>query len=356
MALSRLARLRERIRKTKLDALLVSSLPSIRYLTGFTGSNALLVVRPRSATFLTDGRYRHQSGAEVTGWRRLIVPFTLLEGVSHGHLLAGCNRVGFESHHVTYAVYQQLRKRFPGMQFRPTSGLVEQIALAKDARELGLITQAVSITDRVFEEVLEQIRPGVRELDIAAEISYLHKRMGAEKDAFDPIVASGGRGALPHARPSRRRFKRGDFVTLDFGCTVGGYSSDLTRTVAVSSVSRRKREAYGVVLAAQKEAIDAARPGMWARELDRIARERIRKAGYGSYFTHSLGHGLGLHVHEPPRISAVSRDRLVKGAVVTIEPGVYLPGDFGLRIEDDVSITRNGCRVLTSAPKELLVV
>ncbi|MCK5573372.1 MAG: aminopeptidase P family protein, partial [Bacteroidetes bacterium] len=260
------------------------------------------------------------------------------------------------STHVTYAVYQELRRRFPGVQFRPTSDFVEQIALAKDARELGLITQAVRITDRVFEEVLEQIRPGVRELDIAAEISYLHRRMGAEKDAFDPIVASGGRGALPHARPSRRRFTKGDFVTLDFGCTVGGYSSDLTRTVAVGSVSRRKREAYGVVLAAQEEAIDAVRPGMWARELDRIAREKIRKAGYGTYFTHSLGHGLGLHVHERPRISAVSRDRLVKGAVVTIEPGVYLPGEFGLRIEDDVSITRNGCRVLTSAPKELLVV
>ncbi|MGB5872198.1 MAG: Xaa-Pro peptidase family protein [Bacteroidota bacterium] len=356
MALSRLAQLRERIRRTKLDAILVSSLPNIRYLTGFTGSNALLVVRPRSAVFLTDGRYAVQSRAEVRGCRRLIVPYSLLEGVGEQGLLAGCRHVGFESQHVTYAVYRELRRRFPGVRFRPTSDFVEQIALAKDVRELALIKQAVRLTDIVFQEILGTIRPGVRELEIAAEISYLHRTKGAERDAFEPIVASGERGAQPHARASGRRIKKGDFVTLDFGCTVGGYSSDLTRTVAVGSVSKRRREAYELVLAAQADAIQAARPGMWARELDRIARERIRKAGYGKFFTHSLGHGLGLHVHERPRVSSLSRDRLVLGSVITIEPGVYLPGEFGLRIEDDVVITHNGCDVLTSAPKELLVV
>jgi Xaa-Pro aminopeptidase len=355
MALSRLARLRERIRITKLDAILVSSLPNIRYLTGFTGSHALLVVRPRSAVFLTDGRYTVQSRAEVQGCRRLIVPTSLLEGVSEEGILAGCRRVGFESQHVTYAIYRELRRRFPGARFLPTSDFVEQIALAKDAREMALIKEAVSLTDRVFQEILGCIRPGVREQEIAAEISYLHRRLGAEKDAFEPIVASGERGALPHARASGRRIRKGDLVTLDFGCTVAGYSSDLTRTVAVGSVSKKKREAYELVLTAQIEAIRAARPGMWARELDRIARERIRKGGYGRFFTHSLGHGLGLHVHERPRVSSLSRDRLVLGSVITIEPGVYLPGAFGLRIEDDVTITREGCHVLTSAPKELLV-
>ncbi len=355
MALSRLARLRERLRTTKLDAILVSSLPNIRYLTGFTGSHALLVVRPRSAAFLTDGRYAGQSREEVRGCRRLVAPYSLLEAVTENGLLAGCRRVGFESQHVTYAVYRELRRRFPGVRLWPTSDIVEQIALTKDVRELALINRAVGLTDSVFQEILEVIRPGVRELEIAAEISYLHRTKGAEKDAFEPIVASGERGALPHARASGRRIKKGDLVTLDFGCTVDGYSSDLTRTVAVGSVSRRKREAYELVLAAQREAIQAARPGMWASELDRIARERIRKAGYGKFFTHSLGHGLGLHVHERPRVSSLSRDRLVIGSVITIEPGVYLPGEFGLRIEDDVAITPDGCRVLTSAPKELLV-
>jgi Xaa-Pro aminopeptidase len=252
-------------------------------------------------------------------------------------------------------MYRELRRRFPGPQFQPTSDFVERIALAKDRHEISLISQAVKLTDTVFQEILGSIRPGVRELEIAAEISYLHRTGGAEKDAFEPIVASGERGALPHARASGRRIKNGDLVTLDFGCTVGGYSSDLTRTVAVGSVSKKKREAYELVLNAQLEAIQSVRPGMWARELDRIARERIRKGGYGKFFTHSLGHGLGLHVHERPRVSSLSRDRLVIGSVITIEPGVYLPGEFGLRIEDDAAVTPDGCEVLTSAPKELLV-
>ena len=355
MALSRLVRLRESLRQSKLDAILVFSLPNIRYLTGFTGSHALLVVRQRSAVFLTDGRYAAQGRIEVQGCRRLVAPSSLLEAVSQNGLLAGCRQVGFESQHVTYAVYRELRRRFPGLRLRPTSDFVEQIALAKDPRELALISRAVRLTDSVFQEILQMIRPGIREMEIAAEISYLQRTRGAEKDAFDPIVASGERGAMPHARASGRRIKRGDLVTLDFGCTVGGYSSDLTRTVAIGSVSKRKREAYELVRAAQEEAIQAARAGMWARELDRIAREKIRKAGYGKFFTHSLGLGLGLHVHERPRVSSLSRDRLVIGSVITVEPGIYLPGEFGLRIEDDVAITRDGCRVLTTAPKELVV-
>lgn len=338
-----------------IDALVVSFLPNVRYLTGFTGSHGIAVVTASGAWFLTDSRYRTQSAGEVKGFRRIVTAYDLWKTIALRKLTRGCRRVAFESESVAFAQYASFREAMPRTALIPSRGLIEGIAVAKDPYELACIRRAVAVTDQVFQEILREIRPGVSELEIAAELSYRHRRLGAEGDAFEPIVASGIRGAAPHARASARRIRAGEFVTMDFGCTVDGYCADLTRTVAIGRIGRELRAIYAAVLAAQREAIDAARAGMAAAELDAVARSRIAAEGYGKFFTHSLGHGLGLHIHERPRISPLSSERLQVGSVITIEPGVYIPGRCGVRIEDDVVLTSSGCTVLTCAPKELLI-
>jgi Xaa-Pro aminopeptidase len=354
MTRHRVMRLRTTLRERRLDALFVSSLPNIRYLTGFTGSNALCVFTATRGFFLTDTRYRDQSRAEVGGIVRAVTTKTLAATAAERGYLDGCGRVGFESNATTYHQYRALRGLFPRHSLQPTADLVEDLAVVKDDQELACIRRAVAITEQVFLDMLNVVRPGMRENEVAAMISYLQKMYGADGDAFETIVAGGARGALPHARASERKMHSGEFVTLDFGCTVGGYASDLTRTVALGRVTRRMREVYGVVRDAQAAAIAAARPDMWARDLDAVARRHIAAAGYGKFFSHSLGHGLGLHVHERPRVSMLSTERLRTGSVITIEPGIYIPGECGVRIEDDVVLTHTGCEVLTTAPKELL--
>jgi Xaa-Pro aminopeptidase len=356
MVSTRLTNLRELMRMHGLDALIVSSLPNIRYLSGFTGSHALCVVTLRRAFFITDSRYTLQSRAEVgTRFRRLITRTGLLETIAHARLLPRRGRTGFEAHQVTVAQHRALKRLFPGYLFQPLAEIIENLSQVKDADEVANIKAAARISDRAFLDVLPFIRPGAREREIAARISFLQKVGGAEGDAFDPIVASGERSALPHARASDRRIRRGDMVVLDFGCTVNGYRSDVTRTVAVGKASRQLREVYRTVLEAQEGALAAARDGITARALDAVARGIIETAGYGRHFIHSLGHGLGLHIHERPRISALSRETLKAGMVITVEPGIYLPGWGGVRIEDDVVLTTGGCKRLTFASKELLV-
>jgi len=327
----------------------------VRYLTGFTGSNALVVVRRRSLTLVTDTRYALQSSIEARGIRRIISRDSLAQGVVMARGLDGLGVVGFEAQHVTYAQYRQLRRLFPRVEFRSTADIVEDVATVKDRLEIGAIRRAVAVSDAVFTELLPLLKPGVTELDIAAEISYRQRRHGASRDAFEPIVVSGDRGALPHGRATPRRLRKGDMVTLDFGCVVDGYCSDLTRTVALGRLGQEQRRAYEIVLQAQVAAIEAAGPGMLGRDLDAVARTPIGRAGYGRYFNHSLGHGFGLRIHERPRVSMASRDRLRQGNVITIEPGIYLPGRWGLRIEDDVLITASGCTVLTTSPKQLMI-
>jgi len=356
MRASRILRLRGKLEEEGLDALVVSSLPDIRYLSGFSGSNALCIVTRHRTFFLTDSRYALQCRMEVKGFRRFVTPLGLLDRAAELGLLRGCRKTGFASDDLTFARYRILRRLFPRTRFRPTTGIVEELAIVKDRREIAAIEKAVAISDKVFRALLPLVRPGVREIDLAAEISYLHRRNGAERDAFDSIVASGERGALPHARATPKKIRRGELVTLDFGCVWQGYGSDITRTVAVGKVPRRAREMYRVVLEAQRESIAAARPGMRARELDAVARGSIRKAGYGRYFRHGLGHGLGLHPHGRPLVSWRSEEVLQAGSVFTIEPGVYIPGYGGVRIEDDVLLTGEGCRVLTKASKEFTTV
>ena len=343
------------MREQNVAALVVSLLSNVRYLTGFTGSHGVAVITSSDAWFLTDTRYRTQSAREVRKFRRIITMHDLWKTIASRKLLGGCRRVAFESEAVTYAQYALFRNAVGRATLVPSRNLVEGLAVVKDAEELASISRAVEISDGVFLEILPLLRPGVSELEIAAEISYRQRCHGAEGDAFEPIIASGSRGASPHARASAKRVKSGEFITLDFGCTVNGYCSDLTRTVGMGRIGRGRREAYATVLGAQREAIDVARAGMAASDLDAVARTRIVAGGLGRFFTHSLGHGLGLRIHERPRVSRLSTERLQVGSVITIEPGIYVPERYGVRIEDDVVLTSSGCTVLTTAPKELLI-
>lgn len=337
------------------DALVVSLPPNVRYLTGFTGSHGLAFVTADGAWLLTDSRYRTQSAGEVKGFRRIVSTQDLWVTLASRKLTRGCRRVAFESESVTFAHYTTLRGALPRTVLVPCRGLVEEIAVTKDPYELSCIRRAAAITDRVFGELLQVLRPGISELDIAAEITYRHRRHGADSDAFEPIVAGGSRAASPHARASSRRVRSGELLTLDFGCVVDGYCSDLTRTVAFGRIGREQKAIYGTVLTAQREAIDAARAGIAAADLDAVARGRIAADGYGRYFSHSLGHGIGLRIHERPRVSHLSSETLQVGSVITIEPGVYIPDCCGVRIEDDVLLTSSGCAVLTRAPKEFMI-
>jgi len=352
---SRLQKLRSQFDALRIDAFLVTFLPHLRYLSGFSGSNGLGVVTKKSAHFLTDGRYAFQVKQEVIGWKTIITPGSLFEEAHREGLIRPGMRIGFDGNTLIFDQFRQLKKMFPKVKFLPKSDTVEKIAIVKDENEIRCIKQAVEITDRVFSEILPLIKPGVSELDIAAEISYRQRKHGAEADAFESIVASGERGALPHGRATAKKIKQRELVTLDFGCVYEGYHSDLTRTVAVGKPHHEAKLMYSIVLDAQKKAIDAASHGVKGKDLDAVARDHIRKFGYDKFFRHSLGHGLGLQIHEPPRISVLSTATLETGNVVTIEPGIYVPGFGGVRIEDDIVIRNGHCEVLNRSPKELLI-
>jgi Xaa-Pro aminopeptidase len=351
----RLQEVRRHLERAGLNALVVSHLPHVRYLTGFTGSNGLCIISRRTQYFLTDNRYRDQAKDEVAGFVIRIARASLLEAAQKEGFLRATWRVGFEADYLTVSSFRDLKHHSPKLSLVATRSVVEGIAAVKDAGEIEAIRRAAAITDKVFKRIAGMVKPGVTEMDVAAEISYWHRKLGADADAFEPIVASGIRGALPHARPTMKKIRRGELVTIDLGCRVNGYHSDLTRTVAVGRPRSKARTIYRIVLEAQRLAIEAAHAGVKNRDLDRIARRHIRRSGFGRYFSHSLGHGLGIEIHEPLRLSATSKDTLRVGNVVTIEPGIYIPGFGGVRIEDDVAIRDNDCDVLNRAPKELIV-
>ena len=355
MTTKRVKKVQKKFEGLKLDGFLVTHLPNVSYLSGFSGSNGLCIITRDRKIFLTDFRYREQSHQQVKGMEIGIAKDSLFEELSRGKLFRGLRRVGIEGNYLPYSEYKRLKKVFPGVTFVPTADVVESISAVKDEGEIESIKKAASISDKVFQKVLEIVRPDIRELEISAEISFYHKSYGAEKDAFETIVASGPRGALPHGIASDRKIRKGDFVTLDFGCVYHGYCCDITRTVAVGKPAKKLREIYSIVHDTQMRAIEAAKSGMLAKDLDAVARNSIARSGYGKYFGHSLGHGIGLQVHEPPRISWLSSYELQAGNVITIEPGIYLPGIGGVRIEDDIVVTNGTCTVLNKAPKELLV-
>lgn len=352
----RMMSLRKRMTVEDLDVVLVTDGPQLRYLAGYTGSNGLLVVGHRAAEFITDSRYTVQAQSQVRGAKVATAAGDLAEHLPEVDLLKrGRKKIGYEDVNIPEARARKLREVLPDALFIGFAELVSPLMVVKDPTEIALIQAAATIADLGFNAALEQIKPGVRERDVALEMEYAMMKAGSEEKAFDTIVASGPRAALPHGRASMRRIRKGDFVTMDFGATVEGYVSDITRTVVVGKPTARQKRVYDLVRRAQATAVRKARAGMACSNLDKVARNIIKRAGHGKRFGHGLGHGLGLQVHEGPAVNAKSKTILKPGMVITIEPGVYFPGWGGVRIEDDVVVTRSGNRVLTKSDRDLLV-
>lgn len=353
---SRLSRLRQRMAEAEVDTLYINSPVNRRYLSGFTGSAGAVVLRQDQAWLLVDFRYVEQAKEQAPGFQ-LVEIKKMTESLSALFQEIGARRVGFESQHVTVHAYRQLTEAIPGVEWVPTEQWVESIRGIKDEAELVLMQKAIDLTDAAFSHILDFLAPGRTEREIAMELEFFMRRGGAERLSFPPIVASGPNGALPHAVPTDRQLQKGDLVTLDFGCVVGGYCSDLTRTVVVGSADEKARSLYELVLEAQEAGIQGVTPGRTGREVDAIAREVIAAAGYGDRFGHGLGHGVGLEVHEEfPRLSVHSDVVLAPGMVTSVEPGVYIPGWGGIRIEDLVLVEADGRRILSRSDKQLLVV
>jgi len=336
------------------EAVLIQKAENRRHLTGFTGSAGVVLVTPQEALLLVDFRYVEQAGAEASGFEVIKADRQFIDTLVEVTSARGLRRIGFESDGLTYKQYDDFTRRLAPAALVPLDG-VDHLRWVKDPDEIERITRAVEIADRAFAHIQKMLRPGAVERDIAIEMEFFMRRHGAEKEAFETIVASGPRSALPHGRAGDRALQAGEFVTLDFGAMVDGYVSDCTRTVVLGEATPRHEEVYGVVRRAQQEALAGIRPGLSGREADALARNVIAAAGYGEAFGHSLGHGVGLAVHEGPTLSPREEAVLSPGMVVTVEPGIYLPGWGGVRIEDLVVITPDGCRVLTRSPKELLV-
>jgi Xaa-Pro aminopeptidase len=356
-------RLRSALPLHRLDALLVTHLPNILYLCGFSGSAGVLVLTEARSCFFTDGRYATQARAEVQG-ARIVIGREALWAAAPDWLAArrkrGGGRVppfcaGIEAEHLTVAARKRFAASLPSnFRLREAPALVERARMVKDAREIHRLRAAALLGAGLFERALAAIRPGVRETLVAAEMEYAAREAGAQAMSFPTIIASGERSSLPHGRASQAAVPARGFVVCDFGVILSDYCSDMTRTVHVGRPSLEERTTYQAVKQAQQGAVDAVKPGISVGEVDRAARKSLQHSGLAKYFTHSSGHGIGLEIHEAPRVSAEQAEILQPGMVITIEPGIYLPRRWGIRIEDMVLVTERGCEVLTPTSKELV--
>jgi Xaa-Pro aminopeptidase len=352
----RIAALVEGLSAAHLDGLLLTGLSNIRYLTGFSGTSALLVVTPRDVVFITDFRYQTQVVEEVGDIARVSIEASSLWTGLWNQLaaLTSVKVLGFETAHIQHRDFQRLVEAGARWQWRPTVDLVETLRERKDEAEIARIREAADVATRALTATLPDLRVGMTELQVAGVLEKALRDAGSEGFPFPSIVAGGPRSALPHARSSGRALEQGDFLLMDFGAEVGGYCSDMTRTVVMGTASDEHRRVYDVVRVANERAAGGVRAGMTGRDADAIARQYIERAGYGELFGHSLGHGIGLEVHEAPRLARTAEGALPEGAVVTIEPGVYRPGWGGVRIEDDVVLGADGPEILTQFPRELI--
>jgi len=365
---ARLQRLQASLASHKLGCLLITHLPNIHYLCGFTGSAAVLMVTAHDCLLFTDGRYRAQAAQEAKGTRVVIARKAPLEAAgerlvtrrgvsSRSARLGSLTSVGIEPESLTAGARDRLATLLKGKaRLRSAPPLVEHARMVKDAGEIHCIREAVTLGASLFNIARKKIRPGVTEIEVAGAMEYEARRAGAEGMSFPTIIASGSRSALVHGRASRARIPASGFVVCDFGVILAGYCSDRTRTVHVGQPSKEAQHLYQSVLEAQQAAIGVVRPDATAAEVDGAARRVLRKRKLAQYFTHSTGHGLGLEIHEPPRLAVGQTQKLEPGMVITIEPGVYIPGKWGVRIEDVVLVTSSGCEVLTPADKELVII
>ncbi|WP_426453374.1 M24 family metallopeptidase [Paenibacillus sp. S-38] len=355
MGLERVQRLRELLDEKGIPALFITNATNRTYMTGFTGSAGYVLITGSRAVLLTDFRYMTQAPQQAAGYEVIEHAPKVAETVKEILSREGITRLGFEASDLSFAAYRSYAEGLAPVELLPTDGLVETLRMVKDDAELAVMQEAADLADRTFTHILDFLKPGVKELDIALEIEMFVRRNGAASTSFETIVASGERSALPHGKASGKIIGNNEFVKLDYGAYYQGYCSDITRTVVLGTPQDKHREIYGIVLEAQMAALEAIRPGMTGREADAVARDIITKHGYGDHFGHGLGHGLGMEVHESPRLSKLGDTVLKPGMTVTVEPGIYLPGFGGVRIEDDIVITEQGNRRLTHSGKDLIV-
>ncbi|WP_341323937.1 Xaa-Pro peptidase family protein [Solibacillus sp. FSL H8-0523] len=350
----KLAKLRQALIDNHVDAILITNEYNRRYMTGFTGTAGVAIVSQNDAVFITDFRYTEQAAEQVKDFRIEQHKGTIFEEVAKQVASMGVKTLAFEKdamHYGTYEVYKSAVKA----DFVPLSGLIEKIRLIKSQEEINIIKVACEIADNAFTHILNFIKPGITELDVSNELEFFMRKQGATSSSFDIIVASGLRSALPHGVATKKIIETGDFVTLDFGAYYNGYISDITRTVAVGKPSEKLVEMYNAVLESQLLALEKVGPGMTGAEADAVSRDYLKSKGLGEAFGHSLGHGIGLEVHEGPGLNFRSEVVLEPNMTVTIEPGAYIPGVGGVRIEDDILITETGNEILNHSDKKLII-
>ncbi|AEF17205.1 MULTISPECIES: M24 family metallopeptidase [Thermoanaerobacterium] len=338
-----------------LDGFLIFKPVNVTYLTGFTGDDSVAIVGLNESYFITDSRYTEQASYEIKGFKIVEHKSDIFEAIRDCISNMGIDKLGFEGNYITFEQYNKL-KDILQVELKPENGFVESLREIKDETEIENIKKAQYITDETFKYFLSFIKPGMREKDVALEMEYYMKKLGAEEKSFDFIVASGKRSSMPHGKASDKIIEYGDFVTFDYGCKVNGYCSDMTRTVVIGKANDKQREIYNVVLEAQINAINNLKAGMIEKDGDYLARKVIIDKGYGDYFGHSLGHGVGLEIHENPFMGPKKTNLLKAGMVVTVEPGIYIPNFSGVRIEDMVLLKEDGVIDLTNSPKELIEV
>ena len=355
--MTRLQKFVSKLNQLELDSAIIKGSYNIRYLSGFTGTDSYLYISKNSKKLLTDFRYTEQAEKQATDfeiidYRKDGLFFTLNNIMKEEN----ARNIGFEDNIFTYKEYIQFREKLHNVKLISLGDIIERIRMIKDEKELEYIKKAASIGDLAYKHILEFVRPSMTEKEIAFEIENCMKKNGAEKLSFDTIVASGINSSLPHAIPTDKKIEEGDFVTLDFGCIYKGYCSDMTRTFVFGKANQKQKEIYNIVLQAQLKALDEVKSGCVGREIDKIARDFITQKGYGQNFGHGLGHCVGLYIHEDPRFSIGDETVFQENMVVTVEPGIYIPGFGGVRIEDLVCVTKDGVNNFVSSPKQLIEV
>ncbi|MDB5056233.1 MAG: Xaa-Pro dipeptidase [Bacilli bacterium] len=352
----RLKRLRAVMSELELEAVLITNAYNRMYLTGFTGTSGYVLITQERAILLTDFRYMTQAPLQAKYFEVMEHAPKMIVTVKELLTILKIDRLGFEQNELTFGTHQTYMIELAPILLEPTDQLIEKLRIIKDAAELQVIQEAADLADQTFSYILTKLKPGVSEREIALEMEIYMRRHGAVSSSFDTIVASGERSALPHGVASDRLLQANEFVKLDFGAYYKGYCSDLTRTVVLGKPSERHKQIYDIVLEAQLLTLDKLKPGMTGKEADAVARDVIKQAGFGDHFGHGTGHGLGMEIHEAPRLSQLSEAVLEAGMVVTVEPGIYIPGFGGVRIEDDVVLTENGIRIFTHSTKDFLVI
>jgi len=350
----RLKSLKEEMEFDRCDSFIITNRENVYYMSGFTGTSGVLFVTNQESFLITDFRYTHQAKEQVTNFDVVECGNNMWDFILEQIKKYKIKNTGFECRDISYNKYTEIRDKLKGVKLIPKIDYIEKLRIIKDEEEIILIGKAAEIGDNAFDHILDYIKPGVSEIDIALELEFFMRNNGADGLSFDTIVASGHRSALPHGSASKKRIEYGDLLTLDYGCRYKGYCSDMTRTVAIGNISDEQEKLYRTVYEAQKSAREYIKAGLTCEEVDRKARNIINLAGYGKMFGHGLGHGVGLQVHEDPRLAPGVKSHLQTNMVVTIEPGIYIPQIGGVRIEDLVTVTDNGCNELSNSIRELL--